>query len=387
MICLFYYIWTSFLNESISLFLVILRSGFGGDNDDSEDDPQGDDNGNGRFFFSPFEVPGETANASRRCVEACCIFLNYQGDKQNPLWNQALLAVCPNGTVIKRFNSARDLANLPLETLDHLIVATVNKKPKNKTAHHAMVIWKKDNTQLGNTKVELFDPGNLNKTRRTVDLDGRTTADWNRICAAFLLPGTPVFENGTNSESDAIEIMSSSDEESVGDEKPAAKTNDNTKKQATKQTEEDPTSSDEKSDSDEESGGDEKPPAKDGSDNTKNQAVEQTEEDPTSSTSDEEGDDDKKQAAEESKNGNNRSGGRMNDISSLLRTAAASIGRANSDVSSYVDNLENQWLTVEVLRNGEDGQPQNVEFLKDYMPHGLALAVHRLLREGNDNEE
>ena len=61
--------------------------------------------------------------------------------------------------------------------------------------------------------------------------------------------------------------------------------------------------------------------------------------------------------------------------------------RDDCDVSSYVDNLENQWLTVEVLRNGEDGQPQNVEFLKDYMPHGLALAVHRLLREGNDNEE
>ena len=148
-----------------------------------------------------------------------------------------------------------------------------------------MVIWKKDNTQLGNTKVELFDPGNLNvKTRRTVDLDGRTTADWNRICAAFL-PGTPVFENGTKSESDAIDLCSSSsdekgdsDEESGGDEKPAATTNDNTKKQATEQIEEDPASSDEKSDSDEGSGEDKKPPAKDGSDNTKNQAAEQTEE-------------------------------------------------------------------------------------------------------------
>jgi len=228
-------------------------------------------------------------------VKACLAFLGYEGDIQDITpskdprmvqWDEVLKSVCPEAIILP-FNSARDLTNLPHETLDGLIVATVNKKPKEKTTNHAMVIWKKDNTQLGNTKVELFDPGNPNvETRRTVDLakERRATANWNMICAAFL-SGTPVFENGTNSESDAIDLCSSSsdekgdsDEESGGDEKPAATTDDNTKKQATEQIEEDPTSSDEKSDSDKESGGDKKLPAKDGSDNTKNQAAEQTEE-------------------------------------------------------------------------------------------------------------
>ena len=160
----------------------------------------GPDN-NGRFFFSPSRVSEEISNGSRSCVKACLDHMGFMGNmkdispvvlRNNKIvqWSKVLESVCP-GAVIQPFKT---LANLPCDTSvsDGLIVAEVNKRQG--TADHAMVVWKKDKTQLGNKKLELFNPGTLSgRTIRTVDLSNeRTTAGWDRCCAAFL-PGT-VFE-------------------------------------------------------------------------------------------------------------------------------------------------------------------------------------------------
>lgn len=83
------------------------------------------------------------------------------------------------------------------DTLDRLIVATVNMDQG--IANHAMVIWKKSRSNTRSNEVELFNPGNLNGTRSTVDLNKkRITAKWNTICAAFL-PGTVIAKDNASS--------------------------------------------------------------------------------------------------------------------------------------------------------------------------------------------
>ena len=157
----------------------------------------------------------QIANSSRSCVLACCELLGYKkGDNKAPNWKQALQAACPKNAVICSFESAKDLVNLPSETLDSLIVATVNKN--RGIAGHAMVIWKKDRSQLGNgnKNVELFNPGILNGTgtRSTVNIGNtRTVAKWSMIWAAFL-PGTVVQTSQVNA--GPIDLCSSDEEES-----------------------------------------------------------------------------------------------------------------------------------------------------------------------------
>ena len=175
----------------------------------------GPDN-NGRFFFSPSRVSKEISNGSRSCVKACLDHMGFMGNMTDispvrndkiVLWYKVLELVCP-GAVIQ---PCKALANLPYDTSDRLIVATVNKRQG--TADHAMVVWKKDKTQLGNKKLQLFNPGTLNgRTISTVDLaNERTTAGWDRICAAFL-PGT-VFEKDVDPVPVYVLNVSSSDEE------------------------------------------------------------------------------------------------------------------------------------------------------------------------------
>ena len=178
--------------------------------------PESDNNG--RFFFSPSRVSKEISNGSRSCVKACLDHMGFMGNMKDispvvlrndkiVLWSKVLESVCP-GAVIQ---PCKALANLPYDTSDRLIVATVNKRQG--TADHAMVVWKKDKTQLGNKKLELFNPGTLNGTTiRTVDLaNERTTAGWDRSCAAFL-PGT-VFEKDVDPVPVYVLNVSSSDEE------------------------------------------------------------------------------------------------------------------------------------------------------------------------------
>ena len=162
-------------------------------------------------------MPTEIANSSRSCALACCELLRYkEGDNKGPDWKQALQAACPKNAVIcGPFKSAKDLVNLPSETLDSLIVATVNKN--RGIAGHAMVIWKKDRSQLGNgnKNVELFNPGILNGTgtRSTVNIGNtRTVAKWSMIWAAFL-PGSVVQTSQVNA--DPIDLCSSDEEEST----------------------------------------------------------------------------------------------------------------------------------------------------------------------------
>ena len=178
--------------------------------------PESDNNG--RFFFSPSRVSKEISNGSRSCVKACLDHMGFMGNMKDispvvlrndkiVLWSKVLEWVCP-GAVIQ---PCKALANLPYDTSDRLIVAAVNKRQG--TADHAMVVWKKDKTQLGNKKLELFNPGTLNGTTiRTVDLaNERTTAGWDRSCAAFL-PGT-VFEKDVDPVPVYVLNVSSSDEE------------------------------------------------------------------------------------------------------------------------------------------------------------------------------
>ena len=176
----------------------------------------GPDN-NGRSFFSPSTVSTEISNGSRSCVKACLDHMGFMGNMKDispgglrndkiVLWYKVLELVCP-GAVIQ---PCKALANLPYDTSDRLIVATVTKRQG--TADHAMVVWKKDKTQLGNKKLELFNPGTLNgRTISTVDLaNERTTAGWDRSCAAFL-PGT-VFEKDIDPVPVYVLNVSSSDE-------------------------------------------------------------------------------------------------------------------------------------------------------------------------------
>ena len=178
----------------------------------------GPDN-NGRSFFSPSTVSREILNGSRSCVKACLDHMGFMGNMKDispvvlrnnkiVLWSKVLEYVCPPGAVIQ---PCKALANLPYDTSDRLIVAAVNKRQG--TADHAMVVWKKDKSQLGNKKLELFNPGTLNGTTiRTVDLaNERTTAGWDRSCAAFL-PGT-VFEKDVDPVPVYVLNVSSSDEE------------------------------------------------------------------------------------------------------------------------------------------------------------------------------
>ena len=165
--------------------------------DATDDDQHQYEDSNGRFFFSPSRVLEDVSDGSRSCVKACLDHLGFGGnmkdispskDDKIVQWYRVLESVCP-GAVIKTFSTGKALANLSYDTSDRLFVATVNKRQGS--ADHAMVVSKKDKTQLGNKKVDLFNPGTLNGTTiRTVDLaNERTCAGWNMICAAFL-PGT-----------------------------------------------------------------------------------------------------------------------------------------------------------------------------------------------------
>ena len=158
----------------------------------------------------------EISNGSRSCVKACLDHMGFMGnmkdispvrDDKIVLWYKVLELVCP-GAVIQ---PCKALANLPYDTSDRLILAAVNKRQG--TADHAMVVWKKDKSQLGNKKLELFNPGTINgPTIRTVNLaTERITAGWDRICAAFL-PGT-VFEKDVDPVPVYVLNVSSSDEE------------------------------------------------------------------------------------------------------------------------------------------------------------------------------
>ena len=197
-----------------SSFLIHRRS-YSEDTDDNSPDGGGDTSNPRSFFFSPSEVPSQIENSSRLCVQACCQLLGYEekGDKNAPNWKQAVQAASPENSVICHFASAQDLINLPPKTLDSLIVATLNKNQG--IAGHAMVIWKKDKSQLcnGNKNVELFNPGILSGTgtRSTVNLGfDRTVAKWNMIWAAFL-PDTTIHTSQVNA--DPIDLISSDEEE------------------------------------------------------------------------------------------------------------------------------------------------------------------------------
>ena len=122
-------------------------------------------------------------------------------------WHKVIKDACPEGTVIRSFNSAADLNGLPRETLNRLYVATVNIKKGS--ADHVMVLWKEED-HLGTKKFELFDPGSCQvKRTTTVDISHeRTTGLWNGICAAFV-PGTNLPEK----EAELVEVLSSDTDE------------------------------------------------------------------------------------------------------------------------------------------------------------------------------
>ena len=111
-----------FFSQVVTLISYSPRS-YSEGTDDNFLDGGGDTTNNPRsFFFSPSEVLSQIANSSRSCVLACCELLGYKkGDNKAPNWKQALQAACPKNAVICSFESAKDLVNLPSETLDSLM--------------------------------------------------------------------------------------------------------------------------------------------------------------------------------------------------------------------------------------------------------------------------
>ena len=195
-------------------------------------------NNNDRPFFSPSSVSKEISNGSRTCVQACLDHMGFKGKIEDisPVglrkekivqWSKVLELVCP-GAVIQ---PCKALANLPYDKSDRLIVAAVNKKQG--TCDHAMVVWKKDETQLGNKKLQLFNPGTIDgQTIRTVDLAiERTTAAWDMSCAAFL-PGT-VFEKDDEKDRAIINVI-----KNVRDDNKGGNANDNEMKMMEQKKEE-----------------------------------------------------------------------------------------------------------------------------------------------------
>ena len=97
-----------------------------------------------RPFFTPRDVPKELSDSTRPFAKACLTLLGcnemHELRPEFALWHKALKEVCPKGTVIRSFDSAENLNNLPQKTLDRLYVATINTE--SGTVFRAMVLWK-----------------------------------------------------------------------------------------------------------------------------------------------------------------------------------------------------------------------------------------------------
>ncbi|KAL9189883.1 hypothetical protein ACHAXT_009558 [Thalassiosira profunda] len=186
---------------------------------DFEDEDDEEEGRESSAFFSPRHTEETEVDRSKRsCVKAVCTFLGSEKEvghgTQCVKWDGILREISPEGAVIRSFESAAELAELPRGTRDRIYAATVTRKKAN--AHHAMVLWKEKH-QLGTTKMMLYDPGSeIGKTRRIVDMCNRRiiSSDWSGICAIFV-PGTQVEKRDV----EVIAISSSGEEE----EEPAKK--------------------------------------------------------------------------------------------------------------------------------------------------------------------
>ena len=148
----------------------------------------------GRTISTPSSVPQEVENSMVFCTRACLISLNFDVKQLHKVtasndftlvyWRK-VLEICYPQAVIQYFDKGSELANLTSETLDHLIVATVNKKLER--GNHAMIVRKRNaQTVMGNKIVQLYNPGET-LVLKNIDLTKkRLTSSWNMICAAFL---------------------------------------------------------------------------------------------------------------------------------------------------------------------------------------------------------
>ena len=109
-------------------------------------------------------------NGVASCAKTCLSYLRYDGsleemsppnDDKCVNWYKVLLIKFP-GAVIHHFNKGKELVNLTSETLDRLIVGTMNKTQDR--SNHAMVIFKCQ-LEVGhkNKKLELFNPAGTHR--------------------------------------------------------------------------------------------------------------------------------------------------------------------------------------------------------------------------------